>query len=239
MLAEGFWPGTRIQDMNPTALFRHARLLLIPLLALPGAILQAQEETPTPKASRPARSDPEAITIDFPGGPLSKLAAKLNETGDPKLSIVQSPGLDPMLPAFSVRNVRVSAIIAALGRILEAQGFALNPVDHNLAVLSKIEHPKIEHPQPTNHFASLQLGRKIDPSAGWTAEEIIAAIQQGTEFANPAGRSSTLRFKYHPGTNLLFVAGTSQEVDIAHRVFGSLSDMAPAKSQPTPTPEKK
>lgn len=219
--------------MNPTSLFRPARLLLGALLALPCMAIHAQEETPSAKVRAP-RPESDLISIDFPGGPLSKLATKLNETGEPKLSIVQSPGLDPMLPAFSVRNVRIAAVIAALGNLLEPQGYRLNPMDHNLAVLAKITNH-----QPPTAFASLQLGRKIDPIAGWSADEIIAAIQMGTEFANPAGKSSTLRFKYHPGTNLLFVAGTPQEVDVAQRVFGSLGEMAPAKPQPTPPPDKK
>jgi hypothetical protein len=219
--------------MNPISLFRPARLAFFVLLGLLASALPAQEAPSGAKSIQPAL--PGLITIDFPGGPLSKLATKLNEDGSAKLSIVQSPGLDPVLPAFSVRNVQVQAVVAALGRILESQGYHLNPVDHNLAVLSKIENAR-----PTTHFASLQLARKVDAmhGGGWTAEEIIAAIQMGTEFANSEGKSSTLRFKYHPATKLLFVAGTPQEVDIAQRVFGSLPDASPGKS-PTPAPSEK
>src|SRR5262245_24655752 len=140
--------------MNSTLLFRPSRLLLVILLALPCAALRAQDEAPKAKTVRAEPTD--VITIDFPGGPLSKLAAKLNETGDPKLSIVQAPGLDPMLPPFSVRNVRVMGVIAALGRLLEPQGFELNPMDHNLAVLGKIQRGGT-----SSAFASLQLGRKV------------------------------------------------------------------------------
>jgi hypothetical protein len=142
---------------------------------------------------------------------------------------VQSPGLDPVLPAFSVRNVRVAAVVAALGNILEPQGYRLNPMDHNLAVLSRFDSRSVE-------FLSLQLGKKIKPFGDWTSEEIIAAIQTGTEFANPEGKSSTLRFKYHPGTKLLFVAGTPQEVAVADRVFNSLS--LPPSKEPTSAPAK-
>lgn len=212
--------------MNPTSL-RPSRILLAILLALPCVALQAEDTKPTPKPARPEPSD--IITIDFPGGPLSKLAAKLNEAGDAKLSIVQAPGLDPVLPAFSVRNVRVMGVIAALGNILESQGFRLNPTDHNLAVLSRIEER-----EPVTQFASFQLDRKL--ARGDAADEVVAAIQQGCEFAN-SGRASTLRFKYHAGTKLLFVSGTPQEVDIAYKVFSSLPDRG--IGQPTPPPEKK
>src|SRR4051812_43536794 len=147
--------------MNPSALFRPAHLALALLFSLPGLSVRAQEEAPLAKAIRPAA--PDLISIDFPGGPLSKLAAKLNETGDAKLSIVQSPGLDPTLPAFSVRNVRVQAVIVAVGRILEPQGYSLIPIEQNLAVLSRDARPTA--------FAALQLNRKLDPAAGWSTEE--------------------------------------------------------------------
>lgn len=220
--------------MNPISPFRPARLLLAALLALPCLAIQAQGETPPPNGT--VRSDPGFIAIDFPGGPLSKLATKLNETGDTKLSIVQSPGLDPVLPAFSVRNVRVAAVIAALGNILEPQGYRLNPMDHNLAVLVKIEDSRAPA------FASFQLERKLDPGVdGATghkaANEIVTAIQLGCEFAN-SGRPSTLRFKYHSGTKLLFVSGTPPEVDIAFKVFASLPDRG-SPNPPTPSPDKK
>lgn len=216
----------RIWSMN---FLKYLRFACLSLLVASMTLALAEESTP--KAKPAASQEPDFISIDFPGGPLSKLAAKLNETGEPKLSIVQAPGLDPMLPAFSVHNVRVMAVIAALGRLLEPQGFELNPMDHNLAVLGKMQRGGTG-----SAFASLQLGRKVNDVAGWTADEIMAAIQMGTEFANPEGKSSTLRFKYHPATKLLFVAGTEREVDIAQRVFGSLSDMAPSKTQPTPPP---
>lgn len=214
--------------MNLPAFFRPAPFALLVLLALPLVRGVAQQAEPA-RAPQPAPLD--AITLDFPGGPLSKLTAKLNEGENPKLSIVQSPGLDPMLPSFSVREVRAAAVIAALGRILEPQGYALMPIDGNLAVLSRLDS------RPAA-FVSLQLNRKLDPASGWTTDEIIAAIQMGTEFANPDGKSSTLRFKYHPGTKLLFVAGTPQEVDVAQRVFGSLPDVSPSKESASPPAKK-
>ena len=206
---------------------KYLRFACLPLLVSSMPLARAEEPTPEAKPAVPQRVD--FISIDFPGGPLSKLAAKLNETGEPKLSIVQAPGLDPMLPSFSVRNVRVAAVIAALGNILEAQGYRLNPMDHNLAVLSKIEQR-----EPITQFASFQLERKL--AKGDMADEIVAAIQQGCEFAN-SGKASTLRFKYHAGTKLLFVSGRSAEVDIAYKVFTSLPDRG--INQPTPPLEKK
>jgi hypothetical protein len=220
--------------MNPFALLRPMHAVLAATLVLCSLPIAAQETAPAPAASTVRYNAKETISIDFPGGPLSKLSAALNQMGEAKLSIVQSAGLDPVLPAFAVRDVRVDAVIAALGQILEPQGYALRPTGINLAVLSRFDT------RPAA-FASLQLERKLMPASaggGWTAEDIIAAIQTGTEFANPEGKSSTLRFKYHPSTKLLFVAGSPQEVDVAQRVFGSLPDRAPPKAGDS-SPDKK
>ena len=214
----------RIWDMNPIALCRSSRLLLIALLPLPWAVLRAEDSTPPP-ATRPAKAERNTISIDFPGGPFSKLVASLNRE---ELSIIQSAGVDPVLPAFSVRDVRVESVIAALGRLLEPQGYLLAPVGPNLAALTKYER------RSSQEFASFQLDRKLGDRS---AEDVVAAIQQGCEFASE-GKPSTLRFKYHPATKLLFVAGTEQEVGIAHRVFASLPD-TPGRETATPTPSAK
>lgn len=216
--------------MNPIRLLRPTRFVFIALLALPCALCLA-EDKPKVEAARPVIVDPYVISIDFPGGPLSKLVASLATDKDTKLSIIQSVGLDPVLPAFSVRDVRVDAVIAALGRIMEPQGYILGPVGPNVAVLTQTERTAKLKAQA---FASFQLENKIGARS---ADDIIAAIQMGCEFADPGRSSSTLRFKYHPGTKLLFVAGTPQDVDVANRVFGSLPNNP--EKDPTPPPEKK
>lgn len=200
--------------MNPISFPRSARFALVALLALPCVPSLAGDQPAAPPAKAP--NDPSAISIDFPGGPLSKLLASLANGKGAQLSIIQSAGLDPSLPAFSVRDVHVSEIVAALGRLLEPQGFALAPVGPNLAVLQEAHWTK-----PPQAFASLRIGAKL---RGKSIEEFIAVIHAACEFADPAQKASTLRFKYHPGTKLLFVAGTPREIEVAHQVFGSLPD---------------
>lgn len=217
----------RIRSMKLIPLLRPTRLLLVALLALPCPLCTAAEKS-SGEAAKPATVDSYNITIDFPGGPLSKLMSSLNVDKEPKLSIIQSAGLDPILPAFSVRDARVDSVIAALGRLMEQQGYYLSPVAPNLAVLMQFNKA---HAQD---FASFQLENKLGSRS---VDEIVAAIQMGCEFANPDSKPSTLRFKYHPATKLLFVAGTEQEVGVAQRVFGSLPN-SPEKSPP-PTPEKR
>jgi hypothetical protein len=225
--SEGFSPGVRIEYMDPIKYLRPARLALFMLLALPFALAFADDKA-TGEAPKPAFVDPYSITIDFPGGPLSKLLASLDARKDSPfgLSIIQSAGLDPILPAFSVRNVRIDAVFAALGRILEPEGYALNPVGPNLAVLARIH--QVGSP---GGFASFQLDIKLDISrpgetdATTQVQAIISAITDACEFADPGDpgkQASTLRFKYHPATKLLFVAGTHQQIDVALRVMDSL-----------------
>ena len=216
--------------MNPIKLLRPTRFVLIALLALPCSVGLAGEKSGS-DAAKPAPVDPYLITIDFPGGPLSKLVTSLNVDKEPKLSIIQSVGLDPVLPAFSVRDARVDGVIAALGRIMEPQGYILAPVLPNVAVLTQTERTA---KAKTQAFASFQLENKIGTRS---ADDVIAAIQMGCEFADPDRSPSTLRFKYHPGTKLLFVAGTPPDVDVAYRVFDSLPNN-PGKA-PTSPPEKK
>ena len=160
------------------------------------------------------------ITIDFPGGPLSKLVASL-AAQDTKFSIIQSGNLDPVLPAFTVRDERFDAIIGALARIVEPQGFALMSISPSLAVLQQAHWTK-----PPSGFASFQIQRKLGTQS---IEEFIGAIQAACEFASPDQKSSTLRFKYHPGTKLLFVAGAVSEIEVARQVIGSLPD-SPARN---------
>lgn len=211
--------GARIGNMNLPKSILPATIACLVLLT--GPFASAQAGSPTLPVTRPNQ---ELISIDFPGGPLSKLVASLNTGEQARLSIIQTAGLDPALPAFSVREVRIEPVIVALGRLLAPQGYILEPTGANLAVLSKIPGHRGQA------FASLPLGSKVlGGGTNWTVEEIIGAIQAGCEFANADGKPSSLRFKYHPGTQLLFAAGSEQEVDIAHRVFGSLPQL-PARN---------
>jgi hypothetical protein len=237
---EGFPFGARIKIMHPIKPFRLRHLALLACLALPFSPAPAQDKPAEPPSRTKAGVSASGIvSIDFPGGPLSKLLAMLAAGEGTTLSIIQSEGLDPTLPAFAVREVRIEAVIGALGRLLDPQGFSLTQTGHNLAVLSR--HPRLTEEEKAVMerarapvFASLQLEHKIGPSA---VEDVIAAIQQGCEFASADGKPSTLRFKYHPGTKLLFVAGQPAEVDIAHKVFDSLPNNPETK--PAPPPEKK
>lgn len=211
--------------MNPIR-FPHLLPTLLLAVALSGSFLSsvAQDQPATP------RRDPNIISLDFAGGPLSKFVTSLNADKEAKLSIIHSAGLDPVLPAFAVRDVRVSEVIVALGRILQTQGYMLEPTGPNLAALFKIPEHRGQG------FASLPLGEGGEGK--WTVEEIIAAIQLGCEFANSDGKPSSLRFKYHPATKLLFAAGSEQDIDIAYRVFGSLPGK-PSRGTPAPSAEKK
>jgi hypothetical protein len=171
------------------------------------------------------RSDStQFITIDFPGGTLSKLVASLGDQ-NVKFSIIQTGNLDPVLPAFAVHGERFDTIVHALSRIVEPQGFSLLPFSPGLAVLSKADWNNSQ-----SNFASFQIERKLGTQS---IEEFIGAIQAACEFANSDQKSSSLRFKFHPGTKLLFVAGNRWDIEVAHRVIGSLGDVPPVAGSGT------
>jgi len=207
--------------MNPIRTALPALLALLALCGNPGLAQTAN----APEATRSGPSN-NLVSIDFPGGPFSKLAAALK--GE-RLSIVQSGGLDPTLPAFSVTDAPVESVMLALARIVEPQGYVLNPTGRNVAVL--VRRPD----NPEMGFVSLQLEQKLGERK---AEDVVAAIQQGCEFYNE-GRPSTLRFKYHPATKLLFVAGTPAEISVADRIFSSLPNVVRLPPKDTPPPSEK
>jgi hypothetical protein len=107
---EGFRLGGRIRVMDPLKYLRPARFALIALLTLPCSLALAEDKAPPP-----ASNGNYTMSIDFPGGPLSKLMALLNANKESQLSIIQPGGLDPVLPEFSVHNARIDAVIAASG----------------------------------------------------------------------------------------------------------------------------
>lgn len=190
------------------------RLLVITALPLPFSLGGAEER---PNASR-------TITIEFPGGPLSKLVSALNAQ-DAKFSIIQPGNLDPLLPAFAVSDEAFDSMIIALGRILEPEGYTLVPVSPKLAVL------RPSGSKPPSLFASFQLERKLGTQS---IDEFMSAIRAAVEFAHPDQKSSTLRFKYHPGTKLLFVAGAPMEIEVVREVILSLPDIPPAPRSSPP-----
>lgn len=203
--------------MNPNLLLRRPAALAA-LLLLAGPALAQPKPTPAPE-----RRDPYEISIDFPGGPLSELVAQLAQSKETRLSIIQSEKLDPTLPAFSVQNARVDAVVSALGQILATQGYLLHNTGPNLAVLTKIESARDSRAQ----FTVLPLEKRL---GNRPADELINAIQIGCEFASQD--KSSLRFKYHPGTKLLYVSGSAQDIEVAHKIFSNL----PVIESPTPTP---
>lgn len=201
-----------------------ARSALVALLLVSTASLPAQQA-----ANPPPPRDPNVITIDFPGGPLSKLVGAL-ERDATRLSIIQSAGLDPVLPAFSVRNARLDGVVIALGQLLEPQGYHLIPTGENLAVLRKIEK---NAPADRRQFAVLALEKRLGRQP---ADVIIKAIQSGCEFASED--KSSLRFQYHEATKLLFVSGAARDIEVAHKIFASLPEHPAGAAEPAPEPRK-
>jgi hypothetical protein len=191
--------------MNLLRSFLPARLVLITFLLLAPCLGLAAQNSGT--------------TIDFPGGPLSKLTESLRADKDSTLTIINPEKLDPVLPAFSVRNQDTPGIIIALSHILRPQGYILEMTSPNLAVLIAADSI-----QSKDGFAAFQLGFQLSHQS---IEQITAAIQTACEFAG--GDAARLRFKFHPATKILFVAGPQLTIDrVVRQVIASLPDSPPA-----------
>jgi hypothetical protein len=230
LLTEGFSIGVRFRCMNILKFLRTVQIASVALIVLPLTRCPAQDKPAgeaVPSQQEPA--DPHSFTMDFPGGPLSKLLADVAaQNGLTKFSIIrESEDMDPVLPAFSVRNQPPEAVIVALGRIVVREGYNLDSVGPNLAVLSRIPGG-LEF----GGFAAFQLAGRLESQS---VDEITSAVQAACEFAFPDQKISTLRFRYHPGTKLLFVAGSQREIGVAHEVIGSIVEPR-ARNNPLPPP---
>ena len=188
--------------MNSLKFILRIRLALVALLMLAPSLSFSQGSS--------------SISIEFPGGPLSTFVETLQTDKNTDLSIIDPQKLDPILPAFSFQNQEPIAILRALAVIVETQGYLLIPPSHTMAVLRKKDlHASKEG------FAVFQLERKL--GGGQSIEDITAAIQTACEFTD--NDADALRFKFHPGTNMLFVAGPQTTIDrIVRQVIASLPD---------------
>lgn len=203
---------------------RPALFFIGTLLALAGSVSAASAQPAT------APADPNIITIDFKGGPLSKLIAEIDATrGTPITLINTASGLDPVVPPFAVRQEHIQGILAAVNSLIEDQGVYIITLGTNLSVLKPREDRK------QTGFVAFQLEMQLNRLS---IDEIISAIQSAYAFAVPEEKSDTLRFKFHPGTKMLFISGPQRNIDsIVRQVIQSLP-FGPPIPPTTPPPQK-
>ncbi len=206
---------------------RSVLFLLATLLAFPGSVSAASTQ-PTPAPAEPV--DPNFITIDFKGGPLSKLIAEIDAIRGTSFTLLNTTsGLDPMVPPFVVRQERVGTILVAVSALIRDQGVYIHPLGSNLAVLNLQEERK------QAGFVAFQLEMQLNRLS---LDEIISAIQSAYSFAVPGEKPDALRFKFHPGTKILFISGPQRNIDsIVRQVIQSLP-FGPPTPPATPPPQQ-
>ncbi|MBP6507637.1 MAG: hypothetical protein KA257_08725 [Opitutaceae bacterium] len=210
--------------MQLTRFLRSLPFLLGALLALAGSVPAVSAET--------APADPNTVTIDFKGGPLSKLVAEINTGRETPINIINAtPGFDPVVPPFVVRGQPFGSVMGAVNALIRAQGGGgfITGLSPNLAILQTNDDRK------ETGFVAFQLEMQLNRLS---LEEIISAIQSAYTFAVPEEKPDALRFKFHPGTKMLFISGPQRNIDsIVRQVIQSLPFGPPIP--PTTPPHQK
>lgn len=206
---------------------RPALFFLGILLAIAGSVCSATAQS-TPATAAPA--NPYLVTIDFKGGPLSKLIAGLNANRATPYTLINTmTGFDPEVPPFAVHQQPFPAVMTAVSALIRPQGGVIQSLTENLALLQARDDRK------ETSFVAFQLEMQLNRLS---LDEIISAIRSAYAFAAPEEKPDALRFKFHPGTKILFIAGPQRNIDsIVRPVIQSLP-FGPPIPPATPTPQK-
>ena len=234
--------------MNTT--LRFLSLISLLVLAMPG---RAQDGAAWSKFVNPSPTIHPTefvnFNVDFPGGPISQLLATLAKIDGISLNIIgvgeAADFARVELPAFSLRNVNIIAVSEVLRNFLEPRGFELRPVggsaNANTMVLTlKRNEAKVPKQAPAM-FQSFRLYPYLQAQ---TVDDIVGAIRAGWEL-DPAHDPKALNLKFHPGTSILLVSGSTDAIMVTQSVIGQLKrnpEVLPKpeqKSPPAPGAEKK
>ncbi|CAN5606973.1 hypothetical protein BH18VER1_BH18VER1_21820 [soil metagenome] len=221
---------------------RLAVVVAAPLIALaaPPSTPPAPPLTADPVAADQPKSATSAphtlLTIDFPGGSIAQLVAKVSESGATPFNVIgEKADLATQLPPFSVRNAELTAVASALGRMLARHGFMLMAAT-----------PDENTVYTVNKSASVEVGPKAFKSfqmAPYLQSQPIDAIVDAIRVAwqlDAAHDPKALELKYHPATTLLLASGSSEAVALVGTVISSMKPGVSAaetnSGAPTPPP---
>lgn len=166
--------------------------------------------------SPPPQLTQAGVDLDFPGGALGDLADLLikDTAAAVRLNLIVDPQYRKLtMPAIHVRNANPHALSQALDRMLRPQGVSVQTLFPNvprsegsgdpLFILVPVTDEETEEsPLAFRSYAIAELLNRYTP------EQIASALRTGWEL-DPANHPAALRIKYHPETQLLFVAGPS------------------------------
>ena len=112
---------------------------------------------------------------------------------------------------------------------MEKQGYTLRALSSSMAMLTRINANSL------SGFAVLPLAKKLEHQS---VEEISSAIEAACELADSGSKFSNVRIKFHPGTKLLFVAGTPRQIAIARDIMAKLPNDSSLSPPAAPNTKK-
>jgi hypothetical protein len=184
-------------------------------------------------------SEPVTISVEFPGGSISKLIESIAKVDGVSLNLIPIGDASDFarveLPPFSLRNVKLFTVIEVLGTFLEPRGFALRPVGSGspnsfVCMLRRIEPPAAPKRAAPAEFVSFQLAPYL---AQQSVDDIVGAIRAGWEL-DPAHDRDALKLKFHPGTSVLLVSGPNDALRLTESIIRQLKRLPDPVPKPDP-----
>lgn len=185
-----------------------------------------------PAQDHPAHKPAPVISIEFQGGSLRELIDAMRRI-DPKLNITASAmAKDVKLPDLSLKGATVMNVLAAAASITPAEyavgcreaGAGGEPV----YVVSVLRTPRagVAMPREERETSVFSLRPLVEPQPGdskdkaihLSVESMLSALEAGVQLTG--GEQAEL--KYHRDSGLLFIKGTSAQLDVARQVLQSV-----------------
>jgi len=208
----------------------HATLVFA-AIALTMACAAAQE--PQPPVAAESAPGVESIhlrklDVDFPGGKISALLARLEEAAGGKPNIlVDSKSAEVEIPALSLRSVTIPEIMDAVSQLHSSLRVDIGR-GRSIITLT-YSQPNMSHTRPRDDRRSIQLfniDRYLDT---FKIEDIVTAVETAWGMLGDSENASVL---FHEETRLLIAGGTSDQLSAIHQVLSELEQSLPAPPNP-------
>lgn len=191
------------------------------LLAFTPVIHAADPQpAPAPATAAPA----ELVSIDFPGGPLTKLLSMIGQNEKLSFNVIAGNAADLAVevPPFAIRNADLGSFALVLHNVLEPRGYQFIPVGGRdgsfVCTLTRIE-PSREEKLQQHQFESFQLAPYLEQQS---VDDIVDAMRTAWEL-DPTHKPDALRLKFHPPTSILLVSGPYEAITLTRAVLIQLN----------------
>jgi hypothetical protein len=194
----------------------------------------------------PTLADP-GLTVDFPGGSLQQLFAKLTDNGKNQINVVgDSAYLSTNLPAFSIHNASPFDFAEAMSLLLAGQNVTMSILRAGSAYQPIFILKSKDGESRSAEFACYDLadylknndspatppgaeGKKTQRTKPYTVDEIAKIVTDACAFRLGENSANDLRLRFNRDSQLLFISGQPPTVHAARVTLEALP-------KPGPTP---